>query len=333
VAQVLAALRDELVPLVQQIVDSPRQPSVEVLSRSYAVDLQRHFGSQAAEKLGFDFSRGRLDTTAHPFCAEAGPDDCRLTTRFQERDVADGFFSILHEAGHGMYEQGLRGDWYGLPPGRSVSLGIHESQSRLWENMVGRSRAFWEHFYPQAQATFSEALKSTPLDAFYTAINAVRRSLIRTEADEATYNLHIFVRFELEQELIHDQLPVDDLPGAWRDRYRRYVGIQPPSDADGVLQDIHWSGGAFGYFPTYALGNLYAAQFFAQADRDLGGLADQFRRGEFAPLLNWLREKIHHRGQCYTAGELCREVTGQPLSPRPLIEYLRGKLGPIYHLP
>jgi carboxypeptidase Taq len=214
----------------------------------------------------------------------------------------------------------------------AVSLGIHESQSRMWENLVGRSRAFWEHCYPQAQAAFPEALSGVPLDDFYFAINDVRPSLIRVEADEATYNLHILVRFELEQALLNGDLPVADLPGAWNERYRKYLGIVPPRDADGVLQDIHWSAGLVGYFPTYSLGNLYAAQFFAQADRDLGGLAGQFARGEFRPLREWLREKIHLPGQRHTSAELVDRVTGQPLSSEPLLAHLRGKLGPLYGL-
>ena len=240
------------------------------------------------------------------------------------------FFGILHEAGHGIYDQGLRTDQYGLPPGTYVSLGIHESQSRMWENLVGRSRPFWQHFFPKAQAAFPEALTGVSLDDFHFAMNGVSPSLIRVEADEATYNLHIIVRFELEQALLTGDLQVVDLPGAWREKYRKLLGIEPSDDANGCLQDIHWSAGLFGYFPTYSLGNLYAAQLFDAADRDLGGLAAQFARGEFAPLREWLRVKIHAPGQCYGAAELARRATGETLSHAPLMRQLRTRLGSLY---
>jgi carboxypeptidase Taq len=259
-----------------------------------------------------------------------GPHDCRITTRYDANHFNAAFFGILHEAGHGIYEQGLREDQYGLPLGMAVSLGIHESQSRLWENMVGRSRSFWEHFFSKAQARFPQALGDVSLDDFCFAINDVRPSLIRVEADEATYNLHILIRFELERALLDGDLAVADLPGAWNERYQKDLGIAPPGDAQGVLQDIHWSAGLIGYFPTYALGNLYAAQFFAQADAELGGLDRQFARGEFQPLRQWLREKIHQQGQRHTAAELVEQVTGRPLSPQPLMAHLRAKLGPLY---
>ncbi len=239
---------------------------------------------------------------------------------------------MLHEAGHGIYDQGLRTECYGLPPGEAVSLGIHESQSRMWENFVGRSQAFWQCFYGEAQRRFAGALGDVPLADFYWAINDVRPSLIRTEADEATYNLHVLVRFELEQALVADDLKCADLPGAWNEKYQHYLGIKPPNDADGVLQDIHWSAGLVGYFPTYSLGNLYAAQFFEQADRDLGGLDAQFAKGEFEPLKNWLREKIHRQGQCYAADELVQRVTGKPLAHAPLMNYLKRKYGVLYGL-
>ncbi len=330
IASALAGLKSELAALVAEIADSGRQPDVGILSRVYPVATQERFGCEAAARIGFEFPRGRLDVTAHPFCSSMGPHDCRITTRYDERFFPGAFFGVLHEAGHGIYDQGLRADWYGLPPGEYLSLGIHESQSRMWENLVGRSRAFWECFYPQAQAAFPEALADTPLEEFYFAINDVRPSLIRVEADEATYNLHILVRFELEQALLTGDLPVADLPVAWREKYHELLGIEPPNDADGVLQDIHWSAGLVGYFPTYSLGNLYAAQFFDQADADLGGLPAQFRRGEFQPLREWLRDKIHRQGQCLTAAQLVERVTGQPLSHKPLMAHLRAKLGPLY---
>jgi carboxypeptidase Taq len=221
---------------------------------------------------------------------------------------------------------------FGLPPGEAVSMAIHESQSRLWENLVGRHRAFWMHFYPTAKREFAAALGDVSLDDFYFAINQVRPSLIRIEADEATYNLHILIRFELEQALINDALTVADLPTAWNEKYQEYLGIAPRDDADGVLQDIHWAAGLFGYFPTYALGNLYAAQFFAQAHSDLGDLPAEFALGRFRPLHDWLVAKIHQHGQRYTAAELVSRVTGEPLSHQPLIEHLHGKFAPLYGL-
>jgi carboxypeptidase Taq len=331
VRRVLAELREQLVPLVAEIAASPRRPKMELLKQSFPIGLQAAFGKQVAEAIGFDFRAGRLDVTDHPFCSDMGPRDVRITTRYDEHFFPSALFSILHEAGHGMYEQGLPDDGYGLPTGSAVSLGIHESQSRMWENLVGRSRAFWEHFYPQAQTMFT-ALADVPLDDFYFAINEVRPSLIRVEADEATYNLHILVRFELEQALLLDELQVADLPGAWNDKYRDYLGIEPPDDANGVLQDVHWSAGLIGYFPTYSLGNLYASQFFAQAEKELGGLASMFRGGQFAPLRDWLTTHVYEQGRRYSAAQLAERITGQPLSHDAMIRHLREKLSPLYGL-
>jgi carboxypeptidase Taq len=330
VTRVLAALREELVPLVAEIKASGRQPDVSIITRDYPIDKQEAFARDVATRCGFEFERGRLDITAHPFCSSIGPNDCRITTRYDLNHFPGAFFGVLHEAGHGIYDQGLRPDWFGLPPGEAISLGIHESQSRMWENFVGRSRAFWQYFFKPAQERFPQALGNVSMNDFYAAINDVRPSLIRVEADEATYNLHILIRFELEQALVNDDLKVGDLPGAWNEKYRHYLGIAPPNDADGCLQDIHWSAGLVGYFPTYSLGNLYAAQLFVQADKDLGGLTDQFAAGEFKPLREWLRTKIHEPGQCYTADELVERVTGEPLSHAPLVRYLRAKYGELY---
>ena len=332
VRRVLFSLREALVPLVAAIAESNCQPGVEILSREYPVSLQKELGEKVAAQIGFDFRRGRLDITHHPFCSGMGPFDCRITTRYDANFFPMAFFGILHEAGHGIYDQGLRSDSYGLPPGEFISLGIHESQSRMWENQVGRSRAFWQFMFPTLQQSFASALKDVTLDSFYFAINEVRPSLIRVEADEVTYNLHIIIRFELEQALIQGDLQVPDLPTAWREKYREFLGIEPPNDADGVLQDIHWSAGLIGYFPTYSLGNLYAAQFFDQADQDLGGLDAMFAKGEFTPLKHWLEEKIHRPGQCFRAGELVERITGQALSHEPLLNYLRAKLDPLYKL-
>ncbi|NNE00148.1 MAG: carboxypeptidase M32, partial [Pirellulaceae bacterium] len=242
-------------------------------------------------------------------------------------------FGTLHEVGHGMYEQGLRtDDWFGLPPGTYTSLGIHESQSRMWENQVGRGRPFWDWIYQDAQRTFASALADTSLDEFYFAVNTVEPSLIRVEADEATYNLHILIRFDLERQLIAGTLSVDQLPQAWNDRYENDLGIVPPSDAEGVLQDVHWSAGLFGYFPTYTLGNLVSAQLYDKADQDLGSLDAMFAKGEFEPLLQWLRQNVHRWGQCYGGNELVHRATGSDLSAEHLIRYLNTKLRPLYGL-
>jgi len=331
VSATLAGLRDALTPLVQQIVSSSRRPDGSVLKREFPVAAQEAFGKEAAAAIGFDFTAGRLDVTDHPFCGGAGPRDIRLTTRYNDHDFGDAFFSILHEAGHGLYEQGLPAEHFGLPTGEAVSLGIHESQSRMWENQVGRSRAFWELFLPKAQQAFA-SLAGVSLDAFYAAINEVQPSLIRVDADEVTYNLHILIRFELERAMIENDLQAAGLPAAWREKYERYLGVTPPNHADGALQDVHWSAGLFGYFPTYSLGNLYAGQFFAQANADLSDQRAAFRRGEFRPLLDWLRANIHQHGQRWSAAELAVRLTGKPLSHASWFEQIRAKYGELYGL-
>jgi carboxypeptidase Taq len=331
VTRTFAELRDTLAPLVAAIAASGRRPKEELLHREFPVERQREFGQAAATAIGFDFNAGRLDPTTHPFCSGLGPGDCRLTTRYNPRHFNESFFGILHEAGHGIYEQGLDPQHFGTPAGSAASLGIHESQSRLWENQVGRSRPFWDHFFPRAQQTFP-ALAGVGVDDFVFAINDVRPSFIRVEADEATYNMHIILRFELEQALISGNLKAADVPAAWNEKFERSLGLKVPDDARGCLQDIHWSGGGIGYFPTYALGNLYAAQFMAKARQDLGDLDGDFRHGEFGRLKGWLNEKVHRPGHRYRAGELCERVTGKPLSPEPLLAYLKNKYAPLYGL-
>ncbi len=330
ITQVFAELRAELVPLVSAITSATRQPRKDVLNREFPVDRQQLFGQSAAAAIGFDFAAGRLDVTAHPFCSGIGPGDCRLTTRYAPREFNMALFGTLHEAGHGIYEQGLSADHFGTPLGQAVSLGIHESQSRLWENQVGRSRPFWEHFYPRLRQAFPGTLDEVPLDDWLFALNAVARSFIRVEADEATYNLHIILRFELEQALMTGDLKPADAAGAWKEKFKSFFDLTPPDDARGVLQDIHWSMGGLGYFPTYTLGNLYAAQFMQTARRDLPALEDDFRHGDFTRLKTWLNEHIHRHGQRYRPAELCRQITGQDLSHRPLLEYLRAKYGSLY---
>jgi carboxypeptidase Taq len=332
ITRVFAALRDELVPLITAVGASPKRPPTTILERDYPVDRQQIFGQAAAAAIGFDFAAGRLDVTTHPFCSGTGPGDCRITTRYNPRHFNEAFFGILHEAGHGLYEQGLDPARFGTPAGNCASLGIHESQSRLWENQVGRCRPFWEHFFPRAKQVFVDTLRDVMPDDFYFAINAVRPSFIRVEADEATYNLHIILRFELEQALLTGDLAPADVPGAWNETFAKSLGLTVPDDAHGCLQDIHWSGGGFGYFPTYTLGNLYAAQLMDAARRQLGDLDADFRRGDFGRLKGWLNENVHRPGRRYRAAELCRRVTGQPLDHGHLNKYLRGKYAPLYGL-
>ncbi|MBN1853191.1 MAG: carboxypeptidase M32 [Pirellulales bacterium] len=327
---ILTDLAEELVPLVRAIDRSARQPDINILWQPCSIGAQDVFNRSIAEAIGYSFAAGRLDTTHHPFTVTLGPQDTRITTRYDEHFMPSALFSTLHEVGHALYEQGLPDEHFGLPLGEFVSLGIHESQSRLWENLVGRSRPFWEYLFPAAQDAFPDALGNETLDSFYFAINSVQPSFIRVEADEVTYNLHILIRFELEQAMLTGDLVVADLPGAWNEKYAAYLGIEPPNDSDGCLQDVHWAAGLIGYFPTYALGNLYAAQFYAQAQADLKDLGSLLSRGEFAPLLEWLRSNIYQHGQRYTASELVLRATGRPLSHEALLTSLRTKLGPLY---
>lgn len=330
IAALFESLRAELVPLVEAIATSDRRPDKSILQRHFPVDRQRMFGETVAAAIGFDFERGRLDTTAHPFCTRIGPGDCRITTRFRADGFVDAFFGILHEAGHGLYDQGLDPAHHGTPMGDAVSLGIHESQSRMWENAVGRSRPFWQQFFPLARRFFPDALRDVNLDDFHFAVNEVERSLNRVEADEVTYNLHVLIRFELEQALLSGDLNAADLPGAWNEKYERYLGVTPPNDAEGCLQDIHWSEGLIGYFPTYTLGNLFAAQLFASASDELGDLDSAFARGEFGGLLGWLRERVHRHGHRYRSPRLIEVATGSPPDYRPLIQGLKQKYGSLY---
>jgi carboxypeptidase Taq len=331
-APLLGKLRVSLLRVLEAVQGSGRQPQGEVLRRHFPVDGQERLARLAAQSLGYDFAGGRLDQTAHPFSADIGPGDVRITTRFDEGSFSQAFFGTLHETGHALYDQGLPADHWGAPLGDPVSLGIHESQSRLWENLVGRSLGFWRFFYPRVQETFT-TLQDVPLNTFHFAINGVKPSLIRIKADEVTYNLHILLRFELERALMNGDLQVEDLPGAFNDKMRAYLGLTPPSPGQGVMQDIHWSAGLFGYFPTYTLGNLYAAQFYARAAAELGPLEEGFARGDFAPLLTWLREKIHQQGHRLWARPLVREVTGEELTPLHLVHYLEQKFGALYDFP
>jgi carboxypeptidase Taq len=288
----------------------------------YPIEAQQAFNREVAEAIGFDFSKGRIDTAAHPFCTTLGPADIRLTTRYDHADFTSSLLGILHEAGHGLYEQGLPDDYFGTPAGSAVSLGIHESQSRLWENQVGRSREFWEFWFPKALRHFP-CLKESAADAVYRHVNRVRRSLIRVEADAVTYDLHIILRFRLESALMDGDLSVDDLPGAWNSEFEKLFGLPIPDDAHGCLQDIHWSGASFGYFPTYTLGNLNAAQLFQAAGAAIPKLGEKIAAGQYRDLGEWLRKNIHSHGSTLLPGELISAATGKPTQPDAHLAYLQ----------
>lgn len=306
---------------------APPQIAPPPLDRVFDAAAQWDFGVAVIEDFGFDFEHGRQDRSAHPFTTAFSAADVRLTTRIHEDFLPAGLFGTLHECGHGLYEQGFAPELARTPLADGASLGVHESQSRLWEILVGRSRPFWAHYFPRLRDSFPESLDDIDTDAFYRAINTVRPSLIRVEADEVTYNLHIMVRFELENALLEGRVAVGDLPAAWNDAMERYLGIVPDSDADGVLQDIHWSMGAIGYFPTYTLGNLMSAQIFARLRQDIPDLDEQIAAGRFDELLAWLRHNIHRHGRKFTAPELLERIGCGPLSAEPWLEHIRGKYG------
>jgi len=331
IADVFEKLRIELVDLLAKIKDAPKKPNPSIVERPYDVERQKVFGEMVAAAMGYDFKRGRLDISTHPFTIGIGPGDTRITTRYNPKRLNDALFGTIHEAGHALYDMGLdKANHYGTPVGQSASLGIHESQSRMWENLVGRSRPFWTYFFPVAQRIFRESLTGVSLDEFYGSVNYVTPSYIRVEADEVTYNLHILLRFELERALMTGDIKPVDVPGEWNKRFKKYFGIDVDKDASGCLQDVHWSQGLVGYFPTYSLGNLYSAQFFAQAQKDIPDLYRRFESGDFLTLREWLREKIHRHGLHYRAKQLCERVTGKPLSHKPLIDYMKAKYGELY---
>jgi carboxypeptidase Taq len=332
VAAMYADLKPGLVSLVQAIVERGRPIDDAVLHREYPVPRQREFSERLVRDLGYDFERGRQDDTTHPFCTTFSVGDVRITTRFDPRFLSQGLLASVHEAGHAIYEQGSPAELDRTPLRGGASMGVHESQSRLWENLVGRSRPFWQHFFPLLRETFPEALADSSADAFVRALCKVTPSLIRVEADEVTYNLHVLLRFELENDLLEGRLSVADAPAAWNAKMQEYLGLTPPTDAEGILQDIHWSIGIMGYFPTYSIGNLLAAQLWEAATGEIPEIPAQLSRGEFAPLLGWLREKIHRHGRKYLPNELIERATGKPLQSGPFLRYLTGKYTEIYGL-
>ncbi len=326
-------LKAALVPMVRQISALPDEDRSRPLYGRFDEARQEEFGRGLISAFGYDWSRGRQDLAVHPFCgAISSPDDVRIATRFDAGWLSPALFATLHEAGHALYEQGVEPSYSRTPLSGGVSMGVHESQSRLWENVVGRSRAFWSHYYPGLQNIFPEALGEIGLEGFYLAINEVKPSEIRVEADELTYDVHILLRFELEVALVEGNLSVADLPAAWNAKMEEHLGIRPENDAQGVLQDDHWAIGYLGYFPAYTIGNVLAAQFFEAAVEQHPEIEGEIGRGEFGTLRGWLRENIHRHGSRYDPDELIDRVTGRTLDTTPYLRYLRGKFGELYGL-
>lgn len=333
VSTLFEELKSFLVPFIDSIKGSKIKIRKEFLNRKFPIEEQSDFIRLVAKSMGFDFTKGRLDTSVHPFCQSLHPTDVRLTTRYDERDfINQALMSAIHEAGHGLYEQGLREENFATPLGESASSGIHESQSRLWENLVGRSLPFWKYFLPKLQEAFPDQLKDVSLDEFYKALNLVKPGFIRVDADEVTYNLHVILRFEIERDLIEGDLEVKDLPRVWNSKMKKYFGLQVPNDAQGVLQDIHWSWGAFGYFHTYVLGNLYAAQFFAAAREQMPTLGKKITKNSLLELREWLRKNIHVHGELYLPKDLVLRVTGEIFGPDYFKDYILEKYSAIYEL-
>ncbi len=321
-------LKKELAPLVSRILDSDVKANADIL-KGFPIPQQKEFLEQVTRALGFDYSRGRIDISPHPFCSGNGA-DIRMTTRFKEDIPLESLFGAIHESGHGMYEQGLPKDQLHTALGSAAGMGVHESQSRLWENQVSRSQSFWNFFEPKFRETFHDQLKEVSSDDLYLAINSVDRTPIRVDSDEVTYNLHIIIRFEIEQKLFSGELSVSELSEYWNTQYNELLGVEPKDAAEGVLQDVHWSYGAFGYFPSYCLGNMLAAQLWYAALDALPGLELDFEKGDFSRLLNWLRENVHQHGKTYYLKELSEKATGQPLSSKALIKYLKDRYLPLY---
>ncbi len=331
VQEIFNILRERQVNLIKALAEA-KQVNDDFLHLRYPEKDQWDFGIQVATKFGYDWNRGRQDKSVHPFTTSFSINDVRITTRFMENFFPSALFGTMHEAGHGLYEMGVCQDYERTPLAGGASLGIHESQSRLWENLVGRSKPFWEHFYPKLQETFPVQLGNVSLNDFYKGINKVEPSLIRVEADEATYNMHIMLRLEMEIAMIEGSLAVKDLPAFWNTKCEEYLGLTPPDDAQGVLQDIHWSFGGLGYFSTYALGNLISVQLWEKINEELPDLNDKIRQGNFETLLAWLRANIHTYGRKYEPQELVQKATGSKITPEPYLRYLEKKYKDIYEL-
>ena len=325
-------LRQDLIALVQAIAPKADRVDNSCLFRDFDEQKQWDFGVEVIKRYGFDFEGGRQDKSVHPFTSGFGLGDTRITTRVDRNYLPSALFGTLHECGHALYDMGYRRELEGTPLAGGATLGVHESQSRMWENLVGRSRGFWRHFFPRLREVFPQQLADQDPELFYRAVNKVKPSLIRVEADEVTYNLHIMLRFEMENALVERKLKVADVPEAWNAKMIEYLGVVPPNDADGCLQDIHWSLASLGYFSTYSLGNLFSVQLYDKAIKDVPTIPGQIESGEFSALLGWLRENVHQHGRKFTLNELATRVTGEPLQARAYVAYLKNKYGEIYGL-
>ncbi len=330
IKKIFDKLQTGLSEIVKKIKNS-EQIDTEFLNQKYSIEKQDEFGRQVIKDMGFSMDSGRLDVSAHPFTITLGSKDVRLTTRYSEDALFSGLFSNIHEAGHGLYELGFSKEIQGNILATGTSLGIHESQSRMWENQIGRSYEFWQHYYPKLKNIFPNELKNIELDGFYRAINKVSPSFIRVEADEVTYNLHIILRFNLEMDLMSGKLKVEDLPEAWNEKMENYLDIRPENDSEGVLQDVHWSSGLIGYFPTYSLGNIYGVQFYNKMKKDIANIEKNISKGNFGEILSWLRTNIHSYGSAYSAEELCKKITGEKLNPEYFLKYIDDKYKKIYN--
>jgi carboxypeptidase Taq len=324
ISKIFEKLKTETLRLLNRVLNSKKHFKTDLIKGHFEKEKQKEFCKFLLEKIGFDFNKGRIDETTHPFATRILPMDIRITTRFYEDNVISSIFGTLHEMGHAFYEMGLKEEFFGTPVGESVSLGIHESQSRFWENFIGRSLAFWELFYDDLKRFFPH-FENVKLEHFYLAINEIKPSFIRVEADELTYNLHIILRFELERDVINGKLEVDDLRDAWNEKFEKLFGFRPKNDKDGILQDVHWSS-EMGYFPTYTLGNLNAAQIFYKINKELGNIYEFVRKGDFKVIYEWLSEKIYQKGSLYKPQELIEKVTGERTNPKFLINYLENKI-------
>ena len=331
VQEIFSSLRPQQVELLSEI-SAKSQVDDSFLHQHFAEDAQWKFGVEVITDFGYDWKHGRQDKSAHPFTQDIGIGDVRITTRVLQDYFPSAFFSTTHESGHGIYGQGVAPELDRTPLSKGASLALHESQSRLYENLIGRSRPFWYHYYPRLQELFPSQLGNVPLDDFYKAINKVEPSLIRVEADEATYNLHIMLRLELEIALLEGSLEVKNLPEAWNAGMQDYLGLTPPDDSSGVLQDVHWSHGSFGYFSTYALGNLISAQLWESMLQDIPNVEDHIRHGDFNALTSWMREKVHHHGRKFEPQELVQRITGSKINEAPYLRYLTKKYSEIYQL-
>ncbi|WP_090330505.1 carboxypeptidase M32 [Nitrosomonas sp. Nm51] len=332
ISTVFDQLKASLVPLIDAIRHNGYQPDTSFLKGRFGINQQVKLTQKISKDIGFDFTKGRIDVSVHPFCGGGHPTDVRITTRYAEHDFIESLYAVIHETGHALYEQGRMPGLEDLPVSESLTMGIHESQSLFWERMIGQSKAFCTHYFKLFCDTFPDNLKNVTVDSFYQAVNMCQPALIRVEADELTYPLHVILRYEIEKDLFEGNIAVDDLPEVWNEKMIAYLGIRPPSDTLGVLQDSHWSGGAFGYFPSYTLGAIYACQFYDAMQQALPDTEKNIETGNFAPIKKWLNENVHRQGRLYTPQELVLRIAGEPLNPQHFLNYLKAKYSAIYCL-